>query len=129
MDIIDRGIWDVFEKRGATHDHSGRAKPTLHGIMLDECRLDWMKCVARRKSFDRRDVARANVNGKHHAGADGHAVDPNCTRRTSAPVTAHLGASHAQVDAKGLGQRGARFDLEGVLFAIQIQLDSDGTGT
>ena len=120
MDIVDRGMGDAFEKRGASHDHSGGAETTLQGIMLDEGSLNWMKRVARCKSFNGRDVARTDVDGEHHAGADGHAVDPNCTCRTSAPITAHLAASHAQVHAKGLGQRGVGLDLECVLFAVQI---------
>jgi hypothetical protein len=128
-DIFDCGIWDSFEKRRATHHHPGSAKPALQRIMLDECSLNRMQCVAMGKSLDRRDRARADINGKHHAGADSHALDPNGARRASAPVTAHLGSRHTQVYAQGLCQRGARLNLEGVLFSIQIQRNRDGTRT
>src|SRR3954453_2590437 len=90
-----------FIERGRCHDHAGAAITALERLRVEERLLHRMQSAILRESFDGGHRAPGGTEGRHEAGMNRHAVQPDRTGTTITGVTALLDPKHATLAQKG----------------------------
>ena len=112
-----------LEHRHRRTDLARRAIAALEAIVFDEGGLHRMQLVRRSEAFDGRDAIAFVHDGERETGIDAPAVGDHRAGAALAVVAALLGAGEMQVIAQRVEQRGARVELERLLFAVDLERD------
>ena len=104
-------------------DLPGRAVAALKSVVLEERSLDRVQLVAVRQALDRGDLVAFVDEGETQAGIESPAIHQHGAGAALAVVATFLRACQLQMFAKSVEQRRARIDLQGVLLAVDLELD------
>ena len=90
-------------------------------VVVDEGLLNRVKIAALHQAFDGRDGFALGFDSQGGAGIDRLAIDDHRASAASGAVADALGAGHVQVIAQGVEQSDARFQLQVVLLAVDVE--------
>ena len=125
LDVVIGGADGFFEESDGRHDLAGGTVAALVSVVLDEGSLHGVKIVRLADAFDGGDLVHRVHDGEGEAGVHAAAVDVYGAGAALAVVATLLCAGHVEVFAQAVEQRGARVDVQVVLFAVDAQSDRD----
>src|SRR5207302_4323 len=111
----------ILVERSRRHDHSGRAEAALKSLRVEKGALHRMQRVLGGKSLERGDRAAGGAEGRHQAGMNRGAVEPDRARAAIAGVAALLHAEEAALAQEraqalpGLRLGGYRLAVDGAI--------------
>ena len=94
-------------------------------MMLDECALHRMQLVAVGKAFDRADALALRLDREHQAGPDRLVVEDHGACTAHAVLATDVRSGQPALVADHVDQRLSRLHLNGVVTAVDVELDID----
>src|ERR1043166_612846 len=126
--LVERGVWILFQVGGNRGYEAGRAKAAHQTIVLYKRSLYRTHLVRRAESFDRRQLLTNGINCQHQTRINILAVHQHCASPARAHVANKLWSGHCRVQliTQRVQQRGARFDTDVPLCAVHVKHNIDG---
>ena len=125
LDILVCRADGLLEKSDRGHNLAGGTVAALIAVVFDEGSLHGVKVVGLADAFDSGYLVHRVHDGEGEAGVHAAAVDVNRAGAALAVVATFLCSRQVEVFPQAIEQRGARVELQVVLFAVDAESDRD----
>ena len=122
-DVVIREVRIRFQRVHRQHQKTRRAESTLKRVVLDECALHGMQLVPLGKAFDRADALALGLDREHQAGSDRLIVKDHGTCAAHPVLAPYMRPGQSALVTDDVDQRSSRLDPNGVVMAVDIELD------
>ena len=111
-------MWVLIEECFAGNDESGRAEPTLGGVMVNESLLDGMQFAALHQRLNCCDLLSLRLDRQHRARVNRLVVDHHRAGSAFTAVAHAFRTGDVETVTQRVKQRDPRFHLQLCLLAV-----------